>query len=160
MVTHVLVLFLPLHDCNMHCRVLFWFWMVTLYALYLIRIWGICTIISPSCFFCFEYVISHILIITFCWIHHLSRWNYDTITLRWHISVALINMNEWISLFHCAFWFIKFYSHQLMHFLIQLCISLLSCIKNTLGSTPTCFDLLWDHLQGVLYLFPCRYCWY
>jgi len=29
-------------------RVLFWLWMVTLYALYLIRIWGICTIIFPS----------------------------------------------------------------------------------------------------------------
>ena len=39
----------------------------------------------------------------------------------------------------------KFYSDQLMHFFIQLCISLLSYIKityNTLGSTPTCFDLL------------------
>ena len=41
--------------------------------------------------------------------------------------------------------YIKFYSHQLVHFFIQLCISLLSYIKitsNTLGSTPTCFDLL------------------
>jgi hypothetical protein len=36
-----------------------------------------------------------------------------------------------ISLFHRAFWFIKFYSHQLMHFLIQLCTSLLSYIKIT-----------------------------
>ena len=35
------------------------------------------------------------------------------------------------SLFHRAFWFIKFYSHQLMHFFIQLCISLLSYIKIT-----------------------------
>ena len=35
------------------------------------------------------------------------------------------------SLFHRAFWFIKFYSHQLMHFLIQPCISLLSYIKIT-----------------------------
>jgi hypothetical protein len=43
-----------------------------------------------------------------------------------------------------------------MHFLIQLCTSLLSYIKitsNTLGSTPTCFDLLRDHLRGVIYLF-------
>ena len=36
-----------------------------------------------------------------------------------------------ISLFHRAFWFIKFYSHQLMHFFIQLRISLLSYIKIT-----------------------------
>ena len=36
-----------------------------------------------------------------------------------------------ISLFHRAFWFMKFYSHQLMHFFIQLCISLLSYIKIT-----------------------------
>ena len=36
-----------------------------------------------------------------------------------------------ISLFHRAFSFIKFYSHQLMHFLIQPCISLLSYIKIT-----------------------------
>ena len=35
------------------------------------------------------------------------------------------------SLFHRAFWFIKFYSHQLMHFFIQLCISLLCHIKIT-----------------------------
>ena len=35
------------------------------------------------------------------------------------------------SLFHRAFWFIKFYSHQLMHLFIQLCISLLSYIKIT-----------------------------
>ena len=58
---------------------------------------------------------------------------------------------------------IKLYSHQLMHFFIQLCISLISYIKitlNTLGSTPTCFHLLWVHLQGVLYLLPCRCCWY
>ena len=38
---------------------------------------------------------------------------------------------KYISLFHRAFWFIKFYSHQLMHFFIQLCISLLSYIKIT-----------------------------
>ena len=35
------------------------------------------------------------------------------------------------SLFHRAFWFVKFYSHQLMHFFILLCISLLSYIKIT-----------------------------
>jgi hypothetical protein len=29
----------------------------------------------------------------------------------------------YFSLFHRAFWFIKFYSHQLMHFLIQLRIT-------------------------------------
>ena len=81
-----------------------------------------------------------------------------------HTSPCIhVNTVFQISLFQCAFWFIKFYSHQLMHFVIQLYISLLSYIKitsNTLGSTPTCFDLLWDHLQGVLYLLPCRCCWY
>jgi len=58
---------------------------------------------------------------------------------------------------------LKLYSQQLMHFFIQICISLLSYIKitqNTLGSTPACFDLAWDHLQGVLYLLTCRCCWY
>jgi hypothetical protein len=39
--------------------------------------------------------------------------------------------NYQISLFHRAFWSIKFYSHQLMHFLKQICISLLSYIKIT-----------------------------
>ena len=43
-----------------------------------------------------------------------------------------VNNNLYIfSLFHRAFWFIKFYSHQLMHFFIQLGISLLSYIKIT-----------------------------
>jgi hypothetical protein len=41
------------------------------------------------------------------------------------------DVSKFISLFHRSFWFIKFYSHQLMHFLIQLCISLLSYIKIT-----------------------------
>jgi len=39
--------------------------------------------------------------------------------------------NNFFSLFHRAFRFIKVYSHQLMHFFIQLCISLLSYIKIT-----------------------------
>jgi len=41
------------------------------------------------------------------------------------------NTNKQISLFHRAFRFIKFYSHQLMQFFIQLCISLLGYIKIT-----------------------------
>jgi len=36
-----------------------------------------------------------------------------------------------ISLFHRVFRFIKFYSYQLMYFLIQICIGLLSYIKST-----------------------------
>ena len=44
---------------------------------------------------------------------------------------APTNTHYSISLFHHAFWIIKFYSHQLMHFFIQLCISFLSYIKIT-----------------------------
>ena len=40
-------------------------------------------------------------------------------------------ISSYISLFHRAFWFIKFYSHKLVHFFIHLCISLLSYIKIT-----------------------------
>ena len=49
------------------------------------------------------------------------------------IARQIINykLEKEISLFHRAFWFIKFYSHQLMHFFIQLYISLLSYIKIT-----------------------------
>jgi len=32
---------------------------------------------------------------------------------------------------------------------------MLKSLKTLLGSIPTRFDLLWDHLQG----FPCWCCW-
>jgi hypothetical protein len=55
--------------------------------------------------------------------------------LEWFIIVRTennvqLNNNLSISLFHRAFRFIKFYSHQLMHFLIQICIGLLSYINS------------------------------
>ena len=44
---------------------------------------------------------------------------------------ATISFVRYFSLFHRAFWFIKYNPHQLMHFFIRLCISLLSYIKIT-----------------------------
>ena len=66
--------------------------------------------------------------------------NHDTyfisslqhINFLWaHIIRILEHNSFFFSLFHHAFSFIKFYSHQPMHFLIQPCISLLSYIKIT-----------------------------
>jgi hypothetical protein len=53
-------------------------------------------------------------------------------TTLWKELLAFLKQCKLLFFFHCAFWFIKFYSHQLMHFLIQLCTSLLSDIKITL----------------------------
>ena len=49
----------------------------------------------------------------------------------WTKTLPMNYLHKRISLFHRAFWFIKFYSHQFMHFFMQLCISLLSYIKIT-----------------------------
>jgi len=52
------------------------------------------------------------------------------------VTSSAIESRDWSVSFHVTMlfqilWLTKFYSHQLMHFFIQLCISLLSCIKIT-----------------------------
>ena len=61
-------------------------------------------------------------------VHYRRLKRYDILNIG---GEEKLTVPFFFSLFHHTFWFIKFYSHQLMHFFIQPCISLLSYIKIT-----------------------------
>jgi len=59
----------------------------------------------------------------------MCRYYYEVDYHSFYLSTGKVYINK-LKPFKNKLTFIKFYSHQLMHFLIQICIGLLSYIKS------------------------------